>query len=325
MSYSAQTILWLLETPGIGRGTVHRMLTLTLPEPATPEDLQAALQCTKAQYARTRIPKISEIAAARDSALRVMDESERRGIALLATTQPNFPDHLRSIPDPPVLLHVLGSLDWIPSRPAIAIVGTRSPSRSGLRWAMATARLLAKMGVPVISGLAEGCDTAAHRGSLRGNGVTIAVLAHGLDSLFPPSNRDLARKIVAAGGALVSEYAVGASTRRQQFVERDRLQSGLSDAVIVVETGVKGGTMHTVKACRAQARRLACLRPNPETHGLASTGGVQMLLDAGEALPLETRADVEALVAALDASHPTTHSSRPPGRPIQQELGFDAL
>ena len=142
---------------------------------------------------------------------------------------------------------------------SLAVVGTREPTKQGEEAAHRTARAAAEAGFAVVSGLARGCDTRAHEGCLGAGGVGVAVLAHGLDMVYPAENRDLAERLIKQGGCLVSEYPVGAKPAGPAFVERDRIQSGLSEAVLVIETGTRGGTMHTVKFARRQKRQIACI------------------------------------------------------------------
>ncbi len=113
-----------------------------------------------------------------------------------------------------------------------------------------------------MSGLARGCDTHAHEGCLEAGGVGVAVLAHGLDRKIPA----LAERLLERGGALVSEYPIGTPPRGYAFVERDRLQSGLSDAVLVIETGAHGGAMHALREARRQGRPFACLDIEANRH-----------------------------------------------------------
>jgi DNA processing protein len=208
---------------------------------------------------------------------------------------------LKRIPDPPPLLHVRGDLSCVAERDCIAIVGTREPSKSAYMWAKSVGRLLATEGATVVSGLARGCDTAGHQGSLMGGGPTVAVLAHGLHTIFPPENQELAEVILANGGCLVSEYSWGKKPGRNTFVARDRLQSGLSRAVIVVETDVKGGTMHTVEFCEKQGRILGCLQHSDDEQPHAKQQGNELLLSSRRARPLQTKEDVSAFLRIVRA------------------------
>ena len=131
----------------------------------------------------------------------------------------------------------------------VAIIGTREPSIEGEKAGRYISSKLAEKGVSIVSGLALGCDTSGHRGALDvEGGRTVAFLAHGLDTVYPPQNESLAEEIVAKGGILMSEYPVGSGIDRYKLVARDRFQAALADAIVVVQTGITGGTMHAVNA-----------------------------------------------------------------------------
>jgi DNA protecting protein DprA len=193
------------------------------------------------------LPDVGELSltAAWDRAGWLLDECTRLGLRVLPFGWPTYPRQLCRLQDAPALLFVRGML--IPeTRPRIAVVGTRHPSPWGARTAKACASYVAKVQGVVVSGLARGVDSAAHSGALEARGCTWAVLAHGL-AVAPSSNIELAHRIVEEGGALISEYRPGEPPQRFHFVERDRIQAGLADAVLVIETGTQGGSMHTVR------------------------------------------------------------------------------
>jgi DNA processing protein len=184
--------------------------------------------------------------AAWDRAGLLLDECTRLGLHVLPFGWPSYPRQLCRLQDAPALLFVRGTL--VPERrPRIAVIGTRDPSPWGIRTAKACAGQIARIQGVVVSGLARGIDSAAHMGSLEAGGRTWAVLAHGL-AVAPSSNIELTHRIVEQGGALVSEYRPGEPAQRYHFIERDRIQAGLADAVLVVETGTQGGSMHTVRS-----------------------------------------------------------------------------
>lgn len=178
--------------------------------------------------------------------------AEAEGGRLLAVTDEEYPDALGKIHDPPMALYVRGGLTSR-DRHAIAIVGTRHPSQYGRDMARTLGRDLARAGFTVVSGLAEGIDTAAHLGALEGGGRTLAVIAGGLDCLYPASNRELAVRI-AGQGAILTEYPFGRAPDRSTFPVRNRIISGLSLGVIVVEAGLKSGSLHTVTQALDQGR-----------------------------------------------------------------------
>ena len=149
----------------------------------------------------------------------------------------------------------------------------------------------------VVSGLALGCDTAAHEGCVQSRGITVAVLAHRVDYVYLATNRKLASSIIDGSGALVSEYAPGTKPRSSYFVERDRVQSAFSLGVIIVETDVEGGTMHTAGFAVKQKRRLACLVHPPKFASAEKARGNQKLIKEADAFPLEKKEDLDAFIA----------------------------
>jgi DNA processing protein len=146
--------------------------------------------------------------------------------------------------------------------PVVAMVGTRKPTSYGKEVTFNLAYRLAQKGIIVVSGLAFGIDAIAHRAALEAGGTTIAVLANGLDSIYPASHRQLAEAIIASGGALISEYPPGTLARDFQFLARNRIVSGLSDAVIVTEAASRSGTLATVAHALEQNREVFAVPGN---------------------------------------------------------------
>jgi DNA processing protein len=215
----------------------------------------------------------------------------------LVPGDPLFPARLLSIPDPPGRLYVVGD-PAVLKLPGIAVIGTRSPSAYGESMGMRIARIVAEAGYSIVSGLAAGCDTAVHTAAVRLGAPTIAVLPGGTDRIFPPENEPLARDIVDSGGALVSEYPPDTEVQEESFAARDRLQSGLSLGVIVIETDVESGTLITVGHAREQGRPVACLDTHPaEYRDLPSFQGNKMLLENGDVFPIRDLEDVGELLS----------------------------
>jgi DNA processing protein len=161
----------------------------------------------------------------------------------------------------PKTLYFIGSLPT-ERAPVVAIVGTRKPTYYGKEVTFKLAYDLAKKGVIIVSGLAFGIDAAAHRGALAAGGITIAVMAGGLDSIYPASHRTLAEDILRSGGALISEYPAGTAARDFQFLARNRIVSGLSDAVVVTEAAARSGTLATVAHALEQNREVFAVPGN---------------------------------------------------------------
>lgn len=298
MPFSPIDAVAVTSLPGIGRKTAVQLFGLPF-QGSGPSDLRFFLTAAKEKLPKLSPPTLEQVEEAYESAHGVCEESTELEVAIIPFGSSRYPKSLESIPDPPAILYVMGDQEPLKARLVVAIVGTREPTDWGRRAGDRLAERMANAGFVVVSGLAHGCDTSAHWGCLRASGKTVAVLAHGLQMVYPADNRPLAHEIVERKGCLVSEYPVGMRGRPNYFVERDRLQSGLSQAVIVIETDVKGGTMHTVKACREQGRVLACLsHPDKWKHD-PKTQGNQLLISEGAAKPLKDTHDVESLISVL--------------------------
>lgn len=251
-------------------------------------------------------------------------------------TRAQLPEPLAAIADPPARLFYQGdakALSW----PAVAIVGSRRCTRQGAEVAFALARDLAQQGINIVSGLAYGIDAAAHRGALAaggdGAGVTVAVLGGGLGNLYPRGHAPLAREIVAAGGALVSEYEALEPPRKHHFPARNRIVSGLCLGVIIVEASVRSGSLITARMALEQGRDVMAV-PSLVSSPLAR-GGHRLIREGAalvecaehvlEALGLPARAPApvvdDAVLAAVQASRTSveaiTHAT---GLPLEEVL-----
>lgn len=180
-----------------------------------------------------------------------------------------YPFVLKKIQNPPQVLYIRGK---IPQGPCFAIVGTRRCSAYGKQIALEIGADLASAGLIIVSGMAKGIDTASHQGCLEAGGKTIAVLGTGLDdnSIYPQENLKLAHKIIETGGCLISEYAPKTFGRRENFPQRNRIISGLSLGVLVVEAKIKSGALITARWAQEQKRKLFAI-PGP-IHSLNSRG-----------------------------------------------------
>ena len=175
------------------------------------------------------------------------------GVQLLTPDDEHYPGRLLEIYDPPPVLWVRGNVEIL-NRPGIAVVGTRQPSPYGAGMAEMLSRELARRGLAILSGMARGVDTAAHKGALDAGGITVAVWGTGIDVIYPKENKRLAEGIVSSGGAILSEFPMGTFPAPQNFPIRNRTLSGMSVGVLVVEAAEYSGTRITARCAIEQSR-----------------------------------------------------------------------
>lgn len=234
------------------------------------------------------------------SAEEELERAAKTGVKIITWDDEGYPALLKEIADPPLVLYVAGEVAVLDT-PAIALVGTRHPSMYGRETARRFAYQLAGAGYTITSGLAEGVDTEAHAGALKAKGRTIAVLGGALDCLYPKSNTTLAREIATQGGAVVSEYPFGRQPDRQTFPMRNRIVSGLSKGVLVVEAPMNSGTLITARQGMEQNRSVMAI---PGRIDSAASQGCHALLKQGARLvtsPEEVIEEVQDLFVGKSA------------------------
>lgn len=229
----------------------------------------------------------------------ILEKSEKSHVKAIGFWNDRFPSNFTKIPDPPTLIYVAGDETILNQKKKVAIIGTRDPSDFGTKAGKRLTEIFVENDFIIVSGLAKGCDSIAHLGCLDKKGKTVAVMAHGLDTVYPKENMDLAMEIVRNGGALISEYPIGQKPFGNLFVERDRLQSGLSAATIVIETDIKGGTMHTVKFTEQEKKPLACLKHPQKFLNHPKVNGNLMLIEQGRAKALESSTDIHYFISQI--------------------------
>jgi DNA processing protein len=235
------------------------------------------------------------------------------GIRIVSRGDPEWPARLSEIYDPPLVLYVRGNVEAL-GRPGIAVVGTRHPTPYGIGMAERLSGDLAARGLTIFSGMARGVDTAGHRGALKAKGKTVAVFGTGVDVIYPRENKKIAEGILEMGGALVSEFPQGTFAAPQNFPIRNRIISGLSLGVLVVEAGEYSGTRITARCALEQSRELFAVPGNVTSR---NSWGPNTLIKQGakltatwedvwEELPTDIRLQLES-ERAPDAS-----DERPP-------------
>ena len=244
-----------------------------------------------------------------------IEKAARLGVRIITTLDEEYPEQLKAIYDPPLALYVRGELT---SGHGLGIVGSRKATHYGLNVADRMAYQLAQTGFTIGSGLARGIDTAAQQGTLKAKGKTVAVLGAAIDRLYPPENEPLADAI-ADSGAVISEYPLGRPADRQTFPYRNRIISGLSKGVLVVEAGVKSGSLHTADAALEQGRSVFAV-PGRIDHPAAK--GTNRLIKNGAKL-VDNVGDIleefELLIPSGELEEPEKSSSARPEVPLSEE------
>jgi len=278
------------------------------------------------QKARLALPAagyhelLAELADPADCArgARLAEEWAARGLKLVMLLDEEYPRLLREIPDPPVLLSYRGNLAVL-NRPCIAIVGARAKTTYGEQVARGIAGDLARLGFTVVSGLAAGIDAAAHRAALSVQGATAGVLGSGLDRIYPRDHVALARDLVQAGGALLSEFPPDQAPKPFHFPIRNRIISGLARATLIVEAGERSGSLITARHCLDQGRDLYAI---PGDIHRPTSKGTNRLIAQGEAQLVGTLEElVERLRPLLGgAAEPLVRSAERIADPVAKKI-----
>lgn len=313
-------ILTLLNIPQVSRNIICKLIKKNNKEDIKYENIVNLIQQAKYINSRVNIPTEDELKKYREQAENIIKISKANGIENITILDEDFPERLKNIDDSPVILYYKGNKECILDNKSIAIIGTRTPTRCGEEIAEKLGGIFGSQGFVVTSGLAKGCDEFGHKGCVSIGGRSIAVLPGGLDRVYPASNKTLANLILDNGGCLVSEYPIGKKPFKSSFVERDRLQSALSQAVIVVETDVVGGTMHTVGFTLQQNRILVCYNHPQEYLELKQTKGNQKLIKEKKAIGIYSKNDIERLKKMIEEKIKYTKNEKLPVIEIQQRL-----
>ena len=237
---------------------------------------------------------------------------------IVTLADPDYPQALLNISDPPLLLYVKGRLDLL-NHPALAVVGSRNATPQGLSNAEAFAQAASAAGLCIISGMAHGIDAAAHRGGLREHGSSIGIVGTGLDKVYPAANRQLAHQL-AQGGALVSEFSLGTPPLAANFPRRNRLISGLSLGCLVVEASLQSGSLITARMALEQGRDVFAI---PGSIHAPQTKGCHHLIKQGAKL-VECAQDILEELGRFSAST-TPQPSAVKEHPLLTHLGFDPV
>lgn len=218
----------------------------------------------------------------------ILSKTARIGAQIITISDPLYPPLLKQIYDPPILVWVQGNPESL-SVPGVAVIGTRNATSYGKKQAARLTTELASRGLCIFSGLAFGIDATAHKAALEAGGTTVAVLGSGIDNLYPRKNAGVARDIVKSGGAVISEFPLGTNPDAGNFPVRNRIVSGLSLGVVVVESGIQGGSMITAELGLDQNREVFAV---PHSLDSAAGTGCNYLIKKGAAKLVQTVDDI---------------------------------
>lgn len=318
----AELASWVTLTriSGLGDESMRRLLQAF----GSPEQIFAASIHALKQHVKPAVA--AQIAQGMDAAALVplADWLKTGGNSIVTLADADYPQMLLNIPDPPPLLYAKGNRGLL-DRASLAIVGSRNATAQGSNHAEAFAETLSMAGLCVVSGMAHGIDSAAHRGGLRGSGGSIAVVGTGLDRIYPAANRELAHAL-ANGGLLLSEFPLGTPPLAANFPRRNRIISGLSLGCLVVEAGLQSGSLITARMALEQGREVFAI---PGSIHSPQSKGCHYLIKQGAKL-VESAQDILDELGHYAAGQSSGASAVPdtaavPDHPLLAHLGFDPL
>lgn len=245
-----------------------------------------------------------------------IESAAKKGARIVTYEDPLYPSQLKLTYDPPCLLYMLGN-DYRDLSPSVGIVGTRHPSHYGTEMAETLARDLAYAGVNIISGMARGCDTSAHKGALKAEGFTAAVLGTGVDVVYPPESKKLYAEIIEKG-VVISEYPIGMPPLQQNFPRRNRIISGLSLGVAVVEAPLRSGSLMTARLALEYGREVFAFPGQVNSY---RSSGTNRLIKDGAMLIEGAKDIIEALSLSCAEARPQ-EMAVPEG---DEKLLYDAI
>ncbi|HNV87585.1 MAG TPA: DNA-processing protein DprA [Methylotenera sp.] len=293
-----ETAQWITlnQIPGLGNATLCQLLAKFGSPEAIFNASQSQLREIVDDEIAQKINQGVDIAAISST----LDWLKKDRTHLVTLADNAYPKQLLEISNPPAVLYAIGNLHWL-NHPSIAMVGSRSATPQGEKNAEDFAESLCNHGLCVVSGMALGIDGAAHRGALKANGATVAVVGTGLDIVYPARHRDLAHKI-AERGLILSEFPLGTPSKAQNFPRRNRLISGLSLGCLVVEANIDSGSLITARLATEQGREVFAI---PGSIHSPVTKGCHQLIKQGAKLVENTTDILEELKNVLSVVSPS--------------------
>ena len=217
-------------------------------------------EINRLSYINLKIQKLSidKLKYSQEKTHEFIQKNNRLNINYIDILDTLYPEQLRNIKNPPPILFYKGNIGLLSKPNKVAIVGTRKPRCEALEFSYESSSYFSSNGFCVVSGLAKGCDEISHRACVENKNQTIAVLPSGLDKIYPVSNNHLAQRIIQTDGCIISEYLIGENINKQNFINRNKIQSAISKGILVCECSQKSGTMHTVDFSRMQNKIIGC-------------------------------------------------------------------
>jgi DNA processing protein len=322
--------LWiaLSQTPGLGNAALCQLLT----KYGSPEAIYNASIKQLREIVEEDVARKISLGLNVEAIAPTLNWLQKDNVHVVTLADSEYPQKLLEINNPPAVLYAIGHLRWL-NHPSLAMVGSRSATPQGEKNAEDFAESLCNQGLCIVSGMALGIDGAAHRGALKANGATIAVVGTGLDIVYPARHRDLAHKI-AERGLIISEFPLGTPSKAQNFPRRNRLISGLSLGCLVVEANIDSGSLITARLATEQGREVFAI---PGSIHSPVAKGCHRLIKQGAKLVENTQDILEEikqlLPATTSAYSPTgligniekNQDTALEGNTVLELMGFDAI
>ena len=294
---NAELIITLTLIKGLGRKTINKII-----RQGVLNSLETSETIDYLNNINLKIKGIitkDELKYANEVAKRTIEICDREDIKISTLLDEDFPQKLKNIDDNPVIIYSKGDYNNLNYK-GVAIIGSRNPSLHGVNVSYKISSILSQKNYTIVSGLANGCDTFAHLGSLDTYGKTIAVMPCGLDMVYPNNNCDLFKRIINNNGCVISEYPPSQAVSKYRLIERDRLQSALSEGIIVIETTENGGSLHTVNYAFDQNKIVSCYKHNKNYSNLKTVKGNIKLLQNDEVIPIYDTESLNEFLKKVD-------------------------
>ena len=247
---------------------------------------------------KTNIPSIVELEIALDESNKIIETCFNKNIKIISYNSSNYPDRLKSINNSPVILFLKGNYELLNNEDLVSVIGTRKPTDDAIKLGKNLTKTLTDNNFKIVSGLALGCDTIAHKVCLENDLETIAVLPSSVDEIYPVENRKLGDEILNKNGLIISEYEPGSIVTKNKYIERNRIVSGISKGICVIQCDIKSGTMRTVEIAHKQNKKIGVINFS-FSKNTSEYEGNNLLLSKSKYLSLGSRKDIDEFVKSI--------------------------